>query len=253
MAPDTADTRELDRYLAEATPEQRSAETSLPVPAADWQRYLAVMPAGVAVRPAEGVITRSALFKLAEVDREEQSQRSALDLFWNTMAWGIAGTWRNIPRLANGVAADVDRAAEALRQAQRLSFAGEVRGSYQALNGSIKYLGPAFFTKFLYFTADRSQAAYALILDERVRVAWQILTGEELQASSSADYARYCHAAGDSGRRAGLQPDEVEACLYHLGRRARSYTSWLEASLRLCRERLGAGAPSTREVLGRLS
>ncbi len=113
----------------------------------------------------------------------------------------------------------------------------------------MKYFGPAFFTKFLYFSADRAQPVYALILDERVRVAWQILTGDELRSGYSQDYIRFCKSAGSSGGRVGLGPDEVEACLYNLGRRVGSYTAWLEKSLDACRDRLGIDAPSFREVL----
>jgi len=66
------------------------------------------MPDGVSVRPSDGVLTRTDLFVLAEVDRAEQSERSSLDLFWNTMAWGIAGIWRNIPGLSTYVAANTE-------------------------------------------------------------------------------------------------------------------------------------------------
>lgn len=251
MAPDTAPTTALDCYLAETNPGERQAEVSKTGDASGWAKYLTGMPDGVSVRPSDGVITRTNLFVLAEVDRAEQSDRSSLDLFWNTMAWGIAGTWRNIPGLSTYVAANTEQVTAALRRAQQLSYGGQVREAYRALNGGIKYFGPAFFTKFLYFTADRGQPIYALILDERVRVAWRILTCEDLRSGYSQDYARFCASAGSSGGRVGLAPDEVEACLYNLGRKVGSYTAWLEKSLSVCRDRLGADAPSIREVLDR--
>lgn len=207
------------------------------------------MPAGVAIRTDGGVITRAGLFSLAAADQFEQSDRSILELFWNTMAWGIAGTWRNVPRLATQVTTDSALVASLLRQAQRLSFEGQVRESYRALNQNIKFLGPAFFTKFLYFTADRSRPVHALILDERVRVAWRILVGVDLRSGYSQDYTEFCEAAAGAGRRTGLAPDEVEACLYHLGRQVGSYTGWLERSLRVYRERLGDRTPTIYEVL----
>lgn len=207
------------------------------------------MPDGVSVRPDDGFISRTALFALAQIDRDEQSSRSALDLFWNTMAWGIAGTWRNIPGLSAYVAANTEQVTVALRRAQQMSYGGQVREAYRALNRSIKYFGPAFFTKFLYFTADRGQPVHALILDERVRVAWRILTGEDLRSGYSQDYAHYCESAGSSGGRVGLDPDEVEACLYNLGRKVGSYTAWLERCLSVCRDRLGDDSPSVREVI----
>jgi hypothetical protein len=251
VAPDTPPTAALDRYLAETNRLERQAEASMTGDASGWAKYLTSMPDGVSVRPSDGVLTRADLFALAEVDRDEQSDRSALDLFWNTMAWGIAGTWRNIPGLSTYVAANTEQVTTALRRAQQLSYGGHVQEAYRALNGAIKHLGPAFFTKFLYFTADRGQPVHALILDERVRVAWRILTGENLRSGYSQDYARFCESAGSSGGRIGLAPDEVEACLYNLGRKVGSYTAWLEMSLSVCRDRLGAQAPSIRDVIDR--
>lgn len=251
MTPDTVLTDTLDRYLAETSPGERRAEASKTGDASGWTKYLISMPDGVGVRPDDGFITRAALLALAEIDRYEQSDRSALDLFWNTMAWGIAGTWRNIPGLSAYVAANTGQVTAVLRRSQQLSYDGQVRDAYRALNGAIKYFGPAFFTKFLYFTADRGQPAHALILDERVRVAWRILTGEDLRSGYSQDYAHFCESAGLSGGRVGLAPDEVEACLYNLGRKVGSYTAWLERNLSACRQQLGVDAPSIREVLGR--
>jgi hypothetical protein len=253
VAPDTAPIPALDRYLAETEPGDRRAEASRTGDASAWAKYLTDMPDGVCVRPSDGVITRTNLFALAEVDRAEQSERSVLDLFWNTMAWGIAGTWRNIPSLSTYMGANTQSATVTLRRAQQVSYGGEVEEAYRALKGSIKYFGPAFFTKFLYFTADRAQPVHALILDERVRVAWQILTGDELRNGYSRDYARFCKSAGLSGGRVDLAPDEVEACLYNLGRKAGSYTAWLEKSVAVCRDRLGTDAPSIRELLDQLA
>lgn len=249
MALDTARTAALDRYLTESEPEDRKVEKSDIGDGSSWKKYLTGMPDGVSVRPTDGVITRDDLFALAEIDRFEQSHRSVLDLFWNTMAWGIAGTWRNVPRLAKIVGTNVDQIASVLRQAQQLSYGGHVRESYRALNGSIKHFGPAFFTKFLYFTANRTQPVHALILDARVQVGWRVLTGQDLRMGYSQDYDHFCVAAASSGARAGLAPEEVEACLYRLGRRVGSYTGWLEQTLSVCWDRLGADAPSTREVL----
>ena len=251
MAPETALTSTLEQYLVETSPRERIAEVSKTGDASGWAKYLTGMPDGVGVRPDDGFITRTALFALAQIDRHEQSSRSALDLFWNTMAWGIAGTWRNIPGLSAYVAANTELVTAALRRAQQMSYGGQVRESYRALNGSIKYFGPAFFTKFLYFTADRGQPVHALILDERVRVAWRILTGENLRSGYSHDYAHFCESAGSSGGSVGLAPDEVEACLYNLGRKVGSYTAWLEWSLSVCRDRLGADAPSVQEIIDR--
>lgn len=249
MNPDTNFTHGLDVYLAAAPAAARVAEESLKVDTKRWQTYLSNMPIAVEIEPSDDVITRTALFSLAEVDRQEQSNRSVLQLFWNIMAWGIAGSWRNVSRLVSEVETNSERVLATLREAQALSFEGSEADAFCALNGRIKRLGPAFFTKFLYFTANQDRVGHALILDDRVRVAWRILAGYYLRDDSAKDYARYCTEAGEAAQRLGLRASEVEACLYHLGRKVGSYERWLVANLELCRERLGEHAPSVGDVL----
>lgn len=249
MPPDTALVTELDRYLAGSPAAARVAEVSLKVDTKRWQAYLSNMPVLVDVEPIDGVITRTALFDLAAVDRQEQSDRSVLQLFWNTIAWGIAGSYRNVPRLVTEVRDHTSRVVSTLREAQALSFEGREKDAFSAIDGKIKQFGPAFFTKFLYFTADQERVGHALTLDDRVRVAWRILAGYYLRYGSAKDYERYCTEAGEAAQRLGLKACEVEACLYHLGRKVDSYEDWLLTSLELCRDRLGARAPSIAEVL----
>lgn len=176
----------------------------------------------VVIHATDQKISRTNLFELAEADRDEQSSRSVLEFFRNTLAWGIAGDWRNVSGIAKAVRADSDRAIAALRRAQHLSFASQIQEAHQGLSGAIKHFGPAFATKILSFCTDRTQAVYPLVLDDRVSTGWRVLTGEHIKAPSSASYAHFCQAAGGSAARADLRPEEAEACLYHLTRQVGS-------------------------------
>jgi hypothetical protein len=82
----------------------------------------------------------------------------------------------------------------------------------------IKYLGPAFFTKFLYFAAGQSSSIcpQPLILDRIVARALTNHHGMPLRGTgwSSTDYSRYLNLAADLARQAGKSPDAVEMALY---------------------------------------
>lgn len=168
------------------------------------------------------------------------------------MAGGIAGSWRNVSRLVGEVDDHPERVLATLREAQTLSFEGREADAFRAMDGRIKRLGPAFFTKFLYFTADQDRVGHALILDDRVRVGWRLLAGYYLREHSAKDYGRNCGEAGEAAQRLGLTASEVEACLYHLGRKVGTYERWLSANLELCQARLGDQTPFIADVLAQV-
>lgn len=97
---------------------------------------------------------------------------------------------------------------------------GPVEG-YRYLNnspGKIAGLGPAFFTKWLYFVTVRGSmgtASAAPILDALV-LGWLAARAVPLRAGCTDDYARYVELLGSWGKPHGLAPAEVEERIFRL-------------------------------------
>ncbi len=98
--------------------------------------------------------------------------------------------------------------------------AGSVEG-YRFLNnrpGKVSGLGPAFFTKWLYFVTARGEArsaSAAPVLDGLV-LAWLTARGVPLRAGYTDDYARYVETLTHWGAPHGLAPVAVEERIFRL-------------------------------------
>ncbi|AGF71378.1 hypothetical protein [Corynebacterium halotolerans] len=117
-------------------------------------------------------ISRGQLFTLAEEARDSADR--ALDLLWNTLAWGADSTRQDVradfPFIIEAVAAEPDRRAGDLMRAAELAGDDPV-GAFRTLNAGrskIPRLGPAFFTKFLYFSGAGAPWHPSLIIDRFV-------------------------------------------------------------------------------------
>jgi hypothetical protein len=115
-------------------------------------------------------IRRGALFELAATT---DSSDGELRLLWHTLAWGGGKRARLMSKRLDSVAANPEGAASALRTAVANAQASPV-DAYETLYPSgrtlLKYLGPAFFTKFLYF-AGRGVATHPCAILDRVVAA----------------------------------------------------------------------------------
>ncbi|WUA09459.1 hypothetical protein OG225_07165 [Nocardia sp. NBC_01377] len=188
-----------------AVPEQLRIDVSGVVPdsyihghtievVADWWR------AELAVHglDADGVlgprISRGELFELAtDIDGRDE----VLRLLWNVLAWGTGSRARHGRNRIRAVAADPDRAADLLHAAARLSRT-DPAGAYAVLRpgdraNAIGFLGPSFFTKFLYFAGGGDPDHPCHILDERVARALRDLGWVSLppRGWSASAYQRY--------------------------------------------------------------
>lgn len=117
-------------------------------------------------------LNRSDLFRLGQ---DVQTPTDALNFFVAVYAWGVGNKARGVGRgvrvLEDGMASDrIFAALTALRESHF-----DPRTGYEAFHfkaqSRLKYLGPAFFTKLLYFYShDRaiSSTNLPLILDQRV-------------------------------------------------------------------------------------
>lgn len=114
-------------------------------------------------------LTRADLFGLA--DGARQSPEGALTLLWNSLAWGSGTRNRNNKRRIDAIATNREEHGQLLQDAAQLSTTDPVR-AYQLLrprrHNTISSLGPAFFTKYLYFAGGGDPHHPCCILDNLV-------------------------------------------------------------------------------------
>lgn len=200
------------------------------------------------------VLNRADLFDLAEKTHAAEHP-DWVDLLWNVLAWGVAGELRNAPTVVRNATSADDRSRlnTLLGSVAELSRQGDIAGAYAAIYKKVKRLGPAFFTKFLYFTGDRSSGSpRALILDSRVTEAVFALTGRSFYGEKPAIYEGFCGLVDDCAQRVGCTPDEVEFRLFRLGVLIRTTRwRWLHAEASLYRE--GAREVGFDDIVKRLA
>ena len=136
-----------------------------------WARHLAAH--GFDNPVVDASLTRGQLFSMA--DAAVATPDGALMLLWNTLAWGEGRGARNHVRRITAIAADPDACAALLQEAAQVSRSDTV-AAYTLLRPSpyrnaMRSLGPAFFTKFLYFAGGGRADHPCCILDDRVAAA----------------------------------------------------------------------------------
>ncbi|MHA3019659.1 8-oxoguanine DNA glycosylase OGG fold protein [Mycobacterium sp. BMJ-28] len=141
-------------------------------------------------------ISRSDLFNIAQPALDDPA--AALTLLWNSLAWGSGDSQRNNKARIASIAADPDSAAALLQEAARLSRT-DPRAAYDLLRPknktAISDLGPAFFTKYLYFAGGGRGDHRSCILDRNVAASlnrtcsWATLPIEGAWLASA--YERY--------------------------------------------------------------
>ncbi|KDF02193.1 hypothetical protein Y900_025485 [Mycolicibacterium aromaticivorans JS19b1 = JCM 16368] len=142
-------------------------------------------------------ISRGDIFNIAGPALVEPA--AALRLLWNTLAWGSGDSQRNNKARIASIAANRDSIAALLQEAARLSRI-DPRAAYDLLRPNNKTaigeLGPAFFTKYLYFAGGGAAHHRCCILDRNVAASlnhtcgWKSLPVERNDWLASA-YERY--------------------------------------------------------------
>lgn len=183
-------------------------------------------------------LTRGDLFDLA---RDAKSDDDVLNLLWHVVIWGSGKFVRNNRRRINSFVhpEDEHRNVNLLRDAAAAAREGDARTAYSTLirrgGGEVSGLGPAFYTKFLYFNSDQDSERICPILDARVAkalydptIGWDIHPSSRKKASRTAfsanwytdTYVDYCDllhswaktASADIGRL--VVADEIEFGLF---------------------------------------
>lgn len=168
-------------------------------------------------------VDRRTIFAVAHRADTSEGRRHLLTA---TLAWGAGTKARSVTRCAK-IFAGSDAAG---RIDKRLASALEILRSrtaveaYYALNNDdhIPCLGPAFFTKVLYFAGhERATGPHRpLILDRLVALALREHTGDAWPTSGwrTPWYDRYVTVAHELADRAGVLPDQIEAALFARGK-----------------------------------
>jgi len=179
-------------------------------------------------RSADGqpAISRAQLFRLGAQANGDDSGVGALRLLWHTLAWGTGTGARNNIRRLDAVASDPIGAAKVLHEAGQLA-ATDPQAAFAHLRPGrknvVSSLGPAFFTKYLYFAGAGEADHPSLILDARVATAlnqhcaWSTL--HQKGPWPSVTYERYCTllarwAVEMSTHDRPLAADELERWLF---------------------------------------
>lgn len=207
-----------------------------------WHRELSTrgLPVGtVSVGP--DTMSRGEIFTIAHALGEDQSEEVMLNVLWHALSWGTGPGNRNNARRLDAIAADRPAALQVLRAATDEihrpdgSAVGRCEQAYAAMypggRTAIRFVGPAFFTKYLYFVGAGAADHPAPIMDDRVagalstRHGWTSLgTGGGWPAGT---YRRYCtlldrwaHEATDAiGPSRQVCVDEIERWLFDSGPR----------------------------------
>lgn len=171
-------------------------------------------------------LTRRDLFELGQ---KADSGDEILDFVWHVLAWGSGRRNRNNLKRITSCTDQIDLLREAIEAAR----AGDARAAYSTLvrGRAIPYLGPAFFTKILYF-ASGSDDPRCLILDARVarslyRLGWSISPTYPSRNFSYRWYTDTCEsycetltewAAERASASGPLRADVLERLLFERGR-----------------------------------
>ncbi|ORJ61163.1 hypothetical protein [Mycobacterium simiae] len=169
-------------------------------------------------------IHRADVFALAVQAAETPS--AALTLLWNSLAWGSGRKRRNNKARIASVARDRESVAVQLQQAAWLSRTNPgaaYRLLYPNNRTAIRELGPAFFTKYLYFAGGGAANHPCCILDKNVALALRKTCGwRSLPTKNWIDtgYERYAALLARWARQQRLARfDVIERWLFEEGKR----------------------------------
>ena len=179
-------------------------------------------PTGGIVESGRAEISRGQLADMATGASRDAA--SALTLMWHSLAWGAGTSPRNMNRRLDSISAGGGDVASALVRAAQLS-SQDPRGAYETLRPGgrnlVKFLGPAFFTKYLYFAGQGDADHPCAILDARVATSLHQNGWKSLHAGGAwptYTYGRYVEllqrwaADAPAGRSVGI--DEIEFWLF---------------------------------------
>lgn len=206
-------------WLADASSE--GFDTPIKINTAWWKKTLTDAGLAPECPPAvDGRLRRSGIFSIASGG--VQSEIVARQVLWASLAWGEGTRAFRNPGRVRSFLTDTARNSDVLVEALSLAKS-DPEAAYSRMYGQTKHLGPAFFTKALYFAGAGEPAHPSFILDARVAAAlrhhcgWASLRiGGAWPAST---YGRYCAllsrwADEMTGTNDALEPAQLEYRLF---------------------------------------
>lgn len=145
---------------------------------------------GENVSAARGRISRGSLFAMADAAREDETNEAAYALFWHSLAWGTGTSHRNTARRIASIENDITGIGDALRRVALLAGT-DPEAAFRTLKPRrplVKWLGPNFFTKYLYFAGAGNLQHPCLIVDKRVLATLSSYTQEPLTPKHGSNY-----------------------------------------------------------------
>lgn len=206
--------------------------TSDQVPIEWFKRELehASVPGSVRLDQGSGSrLTRGGLFAQARTAIGGDDEQ-ILDLYWSVLCWGSSTSSRLNRRRIAAFANPQDAATYvvSLRDSAADAISGDIERAYDSMRrghrNKVPYLGPSFFTKWLYFVGGGDPGYRALILDDSVArtlrhtKSMRISPGVEWFPST---YLAYCELAFDWAQQLStvqrpVSADEVEIALWRI-------------------------------------
>lgn len=192
MRTDTAELK-APAWLAEPS-KAEDFDPALKINTDWWQKTLTAANREAEVPPTiDGRLSRKAIFQIAS--RGIHEPQVARTVLWASLAWGEGTRAFRNPGRVRSFLSNTDLNSGLLTEAAELATS-EPEAAYRLLNRKIKNLGPAFFTKFLYFSGAGDPVHPSLILDARVAAALRDHCGWDSLRVGGAwppeTYGRYC-------------------------------------------------------------
>lgn len=204
----------LLEWLQNATLSQQPAQLFYPE---NWLQTITLeeMPL-LLERLPNGAIRRLDIVPLALEANEKETPSAIRSLFLATMLWGYGTAGYGPWRLAH-ITSEIEQLDAVLFESLRAIKYGNVRTAFSIFQDAhIPFLGPAYFTKFLYFAGlGCGIDHYPLILDTRILQSLGALLGKRTFSGGTADdYYSYIVTLHEWAEMLDCRADSIEYLLF---------------------------------------
>lgn len=203
----------LLEWLQNATLSHQPAQIFYPE---NWLHAIQLDELPLLLQRYPNALRRFDIVPLAREACETETPAAVRQLFLATMMWGYGTVGYGPWRMAH-ITANIEQLDEVLFNALRAIKRGSVHTAFSTLQEAhIPFLGPAYFTKYLYFAGlgcgiDR----YPLILDTRILQSLSALLGKGTFSDGTVDdYHNYVVTLHEWAEMLDCRADSIEYLLF---------------------------------------